>query len=343
MIAQLCEMLAELRSDHDALCSLLIKEGMISAKGLAQEKHLQRVAVSCRACPITLVFDIHSIASAAIRFMTRDDHSGLRTTSKEMSQCTSATSSAVIHSKILVADLEGRTELFDTTSGRWETLPSMRWSPNQQVSAVTRGRLYVCKGWSGERGATNSAFCFDPLQKGWRSLRQMSVHHKGAASAVGDHMYVCGGAGVSFRPHNSVERFDTLSEVWEAQPAMAQGRFNVGAAVIRGRIYVVGGFVGSGPRTSSAKRFYGARTTVPPMTHSRCLCTTAVVAERLYVSGGDDSYSCRAPDTLELLDPAIEKWELTRLTLHRRSHTTVGVLRDRLYFCGGMEAVTTPI
>ena len=77
----------------------------------------------------------------------------------------------------------------------------------------------------------------------------MSVRRLGAASAVGDHMYVCGGVGVSFRPHNSVERFDTLSEVWEAQPAMAQGRFNAGAAVIRGRICVVGGVGGSVTKT----------------------------------------------------------------------------------------------
>ena len=132
MIAQLRETVADLRSDLDALCSLLTKEGVISAKGLAQEKHLQRVAVSCRACPSTFVFDINDIALAATRFMTRDDHAGLRTTSKHMSQRMSATSSAVIPSKILVAGVNGPTELFDTTSGRWETLPSMRRAPTSQ-------------------------------------------------------------------------------------------------------------------------------------------------------------------------------------------------------------------
>ena len=220
MIAQLRETVADLRSDLDALCSLLTKEGVISAKGLAQEKLLQRVSVTCRAWPSTFVFDIKNIALAASRFMTRDDHAGLRTTSKHMSQCVSATSSAVIPSTILVADVNGPTELFNTTSGRWETLPSMQGSRLSTMSAVTRGRLYVCGGWTGWRGATNSAFCFDTLQKGWRSLRPMSVRRAGAAPAVvGDHLFVCGGVGVSFRPHNSVERFDTLSEVWEAQPS----------------------------------------------------------------------------------------------------------------------------
>ena len=53
----------------------------------------------------------------------------------------------------------------------------------------------------------------------------MSVPRMRAASAVvGDHMYVCGGVDASFRPHNSVERCDTLSEIWEAQPAMHGAR-----------------------------------------------------------------------------------------------------------------------
>ena len=144
MISQLRETVADLRSDLDALCSLLVKEGVISAKGLAQEKHLQRVAVTWRACPITFVFDINGIALAATRFMRRDDHAALRTTSKHMLQCMSATSSAVIPSNILVAGVNGRSELFDTTSGRWETLPRMREGRSSPVSAVIRGRLYVC-------------------------------------------------------------------------------------------------------------------------------------------------------------------------------------------------------
>ena len=340
MIAQLRETLADLRRDHDALCSLLFKEGMISAKGLAQEKHLQCVAVTCRACPTTFVFDINGIALAATRFMTRDDHAGLRTTSKQMSQCMSATSSAVIPSKIIVADLEGHTELFDTISGRWETLQSMCEPRDAPVSAVIRGRFHVCGGWSpGDGRVTNSAECFDPLQKGWRSLRPMSVHHADAAAVVvGHHMYVCGGRDVYFHPHNSVESFDTVSEVWE--PAMAQGRFNAGAAVIRGRIYVVGGRVGTGTMTSNVERFDDAWTTVPPVTHFRSLCTTAVIAEKLYVCGGEGG---RAHNTVERFDPAHETWELLRPTLYRRKDTTMEVLRDRLYLIGGMGDYRRPL
>ena len=147
-------------------------------------------------------------------------------------------------------------------------------------------------------------------------------------------MYVCGSVDVSLSPHNSVERFDTKSEVWEAQQAMAQGRFNACAAVIQERIYVVGGGGADGTNTSSVERFDGARTTVPPMTHFRALCSAAVIAEKLYVCGGEGG---RAHITVERFDPTHETWELLRPTLHRRRHTTAAVLGDQLYFVGGMD------
>ena len=162
----------------------------------------------------------------------------------------------------------------------------------------------------------------------------MSVPRADAAAAVvGDHMFVYGGFGGG-RRHNSVESFDTLSEVWEAQPAMAHERLGAGAAVIRGRIHVVGGSAGSGVTTTFAEHFDGAWTTVPPMIPPRCLCTTAVIAEKLYVCGGQGG---RTHITVERFDPTHETWELLRPTLHRRKDTTMAVLRDRLYVVGGMD------
>ena len=91
----------------------------------------------------------------------------------------------------------------------------MREGRSRSMSAVIRGRLYVCGGWNrGDGRATFSAESFDPLQNRWRSLRPMSVLRARAALAVfGHHLYVCGSLDVSGHPHNAVERFDTLSEV----------------------------------------------------------------------------------------------------------------------------------
>ena len=63
--------------------------------------YLQRVASTCRACPITLVFDISGLALATTRFVTIAPRRNI------CRKASPATSSAVIPSKILVADLEG--------------------------------------------------------------------------------------------------------------------------------------------------------------------------------------------------------------------------------------------
>ena len=271
------------------------------------------------------VFDINDIALVVTRFVTRNDHVGLRTTSKHMSQCKFA-SSDVMQSKILIAGVEGPTELFDTTSGRLETLSSVGDGCHEPKSAVIRGRLYVCGGWNrGDKRATFSAESFHPLQKRWQLFRPMSFRRSGAASAVvGHHVYMCGSADYFGRLRNSVERFDTLSDIWEAR------RWGAGAAAIRERICVVGSKDDDGTKTSSAERFDGAWTTVPPMTHSRCLCSTPVIAEKLYVCGGDGN----VPETVERFDPEHETWELLRPPLHQRVDAKVAVLRDRLYLVG---------
>ena len=127
-------------------------------------------------------------------------------------------------------------------------------------------------------------------------------------------------------PWNALTR--CLKSGRHSQP-WAQGRFNAGAAVIRRRIYVVGGFVGSGPKnTSSAERFDGAWTTVPPMTPDVSSPQPSSPRSSTYLVVMTATHVVPL-DTLELLDPAIEKWELIRPTLHRRRHTTVAVLRTR--------------
>ena len=98
---------------------------------------------------------------------------------------------------------------------------------------------------------------------------------------------------------------------------------------------MVGGYTGIyGTKTSYVERFDGAWSTMPPMTQPRCFCSIAVIAEKLYVSGGDYG---SVPDTVGRFDPTPETWELLRPTLHHRRRTTVAVLRDRMYFVGGMD------
>merc|ERR1740138_1998475 len=68
-----------------------------------------------------------------------------------------------------------------------------------------------------------------------------------AAAALGTSLYVCGGhaGGPAF---DTVERFDSVSGVWEAMPPMPTARFDCAAAVSAGKLYVFGGAAGQNQR-----------------------------------------------------------------------------------------------
>ena len=181
----------------------------------------------------------------------------------------SVTSSAVIQSKILVAGVNGPTELFDTTSAGGRNFPSMCEPRDAPVSAVIRGRFHVCGGWNrADVRATNSAECFRSAQE------RMAVVASHVCAPLGmlQPLWLaitctCVAAMVIIgRPHKSVERFDILSEIWEAQPAMVHERMDACAAVIEdsstwseAELAVIRG-------RSSVERFVGAWTTLAPMT-----------------------------------------------------------------------------
>ena len=162
MTDELREALAHLRMDHEALCALLIKGDMISEQRLAQERDSQRIVAFRRACPLPHVLDRKGVAVTLTRFMTRDDHASLRTTSKQL-LCLPDTRYAVDPFRILMSNLKDCTEVFDTTSGRWEVLPYVGDGRSEVMSAMIRGRLYV---WCGsklmflkkEKGPTSKQF-----------------------------------------------------------------------------------------------------------------------------------------------------------------------------------------
>ncbi len=70
--------------------------------------------------------------------------------------------------------------------------------------------------------------------------------------AIGSKIYVIGGYKSSSPTAvlSTVEVFDTVTSTWSAGPAMPTGRFNAGAGVCQGHVYVFGGTKTFSPRLS---------------------------------------------------------------------------------------------
>lgn len=333
-----------------ALCAVLTEMGLLDTQRLLQECHRQHFAAVRRAHPsecnnsLISVLGFTDSACAAARFMNPQDYAGLCATSRALARSMSEASSALIPSRLLVCGGRGpggtlsSAELFDRTSG-WEALSPMSEERQGASAAVMRGCFHVCGGETRNGRLLSSAECFDPGVGSWRSLPSMSYRRRVAASAVTHHhWYICGGDGTRGLL-NTVERFDALLEQWESLSAMSVERGVAGAAVMQDHVYVVGGYNGfvddplEYEALRSAERFDGTWVTLQAMTYGRWEFAIAVIADSLYVCGGD--VIGQALNAVERYNPSIGVWELLRPMRECRSRVASAVLGGKLYICGG--------
>jgi hypothetical protein len=135
--------------------------------------------------------------------------------------------------------------------------------------------------------------------------------------SLGDMVYAIGGydfqVGLqreAFLPLSTIERYDTILDLWEKLPPLQCPRIKCTAVVEKQCIYVIGG-LGSRNNVASVER-YDPRTNgwtiVAPMPTPRC-AVQAIVGDHgcIYVFGGVDSDSSQTP-TVERYDPSSDQW-----------------------------------
>eukprot|EP00957_Ditylum_brightwellii_P141421 10774939-Ditylum_brightwellii.AAC.1 len=89
---------------------------------------------------------------------------------------------------------------------------------------------------------------------------------------------------------SSAEKYDTTSGQWSAFPSMKKARMGCAAAVLNGKIIVVGGHDRKFKKLSSAEEYNpttGVWSSIPPMHTKRFGCAAAVLDGQLYVVGGE--------------------------------------------------------
>jgi N-acetylneuraminic acid mutarotase len=103
----------------------------------------------------------------------------------------------------------------------------------------------------------NNAWRYDPSTDRWTALAPMPTKRGSpVAASVGDKIYVIGGAVPNpgqmslhpQRPHHSVdtvEEYDPATNRWRARASMPTARNHAIAGVVNGKIYVIGGRVGT--------------------------------------------------------------------------------------------------
>ena len=114
------------------------------------------------------------------------------------------------------------------------------------MAVVASGnKIYAIGGYNSE-GCSDVMEVYDIINNEWSRGESMSVARRGAAAVVFDgNIYVIGGKNDSGEYLSTVEKYNIDSGQWETISAQLKyPRAYLGAEVINGKIYALGGFNG---------------------------------------------------------------------------------------------------
>jgi N-acetylneuraminic acid mutarotase len=219
---------------------------------------------------------------------------------------------------------------YDPPADRWTTGKEIPGGVNHAGFVAVGGKLYIVGGF-GENtfSPTGAVRVYDPAARTWRDGATMLTPRGALAVAVvNGKIHAIGGnavGGASLPPHehgapqadNSVgthEVYDPAADAWTRLAPMPTPRNHLGAAVIAGKIHVVGGRV-RGNMELTTHEIYdpaaGSWTAGPPVPTGRSGIAVVAHRERVYVFGGETvrALSSKTFDDAERFDPATGRWE----------------------------------
>lgn len=255
---------------------------------------------------------------------------------------------------------------YDPAGDRWTKKKPMGLPSHHVALAELGGKIYAFGGFvpppSGPPAwvPIANAWEYDPAADAWRALAPMPTRRGSpVATAVNGKIYVIGGASTHpgssepavhpARPHRAlavVEEYDPATNAWRQRSPMPTARNHAGIGVVNGKIYVIGGrvgsaFVGTSSPTDIVEEYdpatdqWGALKARMPTARSAVAFGT--MGGRIYVAGGEyqNDQFMAAFRALEAYDPATNRWfVLPRMPVPR--HGLAGaVVGNRFHLVSG--------
>lgn len=248
--------------------------------------------------------------------------------------------------------------------GKWVKLAPLP-EPAQEIGGIAaNGKVYVLGGLPVSNNAKPKGLVweYDIATDKWTKKKQMPLpaHHL-AVTEYNGKIYVFGGGaqlepgGPNWVPTNNAWEYDPANDSWKALAPMPTARGAAVAAVVNGKIYVIGGasvhpgqkIVGLSAtvphRALSTNEMYDPATnkweTRSPMPTSRNHAAIGVVNGKIYVLGGRLGavfVNASPTDVVEEYDPAIDSWSFAKAKMPMpRSGTAYGSYGGKIYVAGG--------
>ena len=256
---------------------------------------------------------------------------------------------------------------YDSATDKWTKKKDMPLAAHHLASVGYKGKLYVFGGAAQIKpgGDTwvplDNVWEYDLDKDTWKTLAPMPTKRGSAVAVlVGDRIYVMGGAGyhpnekrtefglganVPHRAMNSNEVYDPATNTWEKRSPMPTGRNHISAGAVNGKIYVLGGRVGSvfvnASPTDVVEEYDTATDTwgfaKARMPRPRTGTAFGTYGGKIYMAGGEylDNNIVGTFRDADAYDPATNSWTaLPPLAIPR--HGLIGaVIGNRFYVVSG--------
>jgi len=173
--------------------------------------------------------------------------------------------------------------------------------------------------------------------------------HASAASPT--HLYLLGGeywTGSAYAITSTVQRYDPVADTWAFMAPMPGPLDNAEACSMNGKIYVPGGYAGSGPPFSTNLYMYditnngwstGPAVIGTPTLWPVVVCNAAT--NKVYVFGGFDGVGATA--AVKIYDAQITTWTTGTSSPVARYGADGGLIGTKLFVAGGAGAAGTAL
>jgi N-acetylneuraminic acid mutarotase len=246
--------------------------------------------------------------------------------------------------------------------GKWERKAPFPEPSEEVLGAGAGGKMYVFAGLAPVWKAKGLVFEYDPASDKWTEKKKMALpsHHVAFAEYQGK-IYAFGGfvppqsGPPAWVPIDNAWQYDPATDEWKALAPMPTKRGAAAAAVVDGKVYVVGGAttpagidepavlptrphlaVGTVEEYDIATNTWRQRR---PMPTARNHLLVGAVGGKIYAIGGriGAAFIGLASDTdvVEEYDPGADLWRIKARMPTARSAIAGGVHGGRIYVAGG--------